>query len=339
MKSAIVFNTYIGTSNQGDKIIYDSLYNELRPVLDHCFVVEYGTHVSNFTFYQYWRMRSKRHFIENADFKFVMGTNLLSYNLFLTRLQWMVGPISYPQYKGIIMAGVGTTQDRRELSKYSKLLYSKVLNKDYVHSARDEQSAELLRKVGVEAVNTGCPTLWMLDEEHCRQIPHKKARKVIFSLSGYADQKDPVFDQKMIEIIESNYVELFYWCQTIEDESYIRSLNTNKPYQVIYSLPHFGELLENGEIDYIGTRLHGGVFALRHKVRSIIVSIDQRARAFHESNNLPIIERDRIEELDEMINSKFETRIMLNRKNIDMWKNQFSGRGVQIPRASNLARY
>ena len=71
MKSAVIFNTYIGTSNLGDKIIYDSLYEQLRPLLDQCFIVEYGTHVQNFSFYQYWRMRSKRRFLEKANFKFI----------------------------------------------------------------------------------------------------------------------------------------------------------------------------------------------------------------------------------------------------------------------------
>lgn len=323
MKSAIIFNTYIGTSNQGDKIIYESLYSQLKDTLDKCFVVEYTTHTKNFSFYQYWRMRSKRRFIENANYKFIMGTNLLSSDIFGTNLQWMIGLLSYFPYKDVIMAGVGTTQDHQSLTTYSKFIYKLILNRKYIHSARDEQSTDLLRQMGVQALNTGCPTLWMLSQEHCNAIPTRKSSQVVFSLSGYSDQCDPILDQKMIDVIENNYDDIFFWCQTIQDEKYLCTLKTSKPIKVVYSLPAYANILDKGNIDYIGTRLHGGVYALQHKCRAIVISIDQRARGFHESNNLPILERTKIEELDNMINSEFKTFIKLNTDNIRTFKKQF----------------
>lgn len=323
MDNILIFDTVIGTSNLGDQIIYDSLYEQMEPLFDEAFILRYGTHVVNFTPYLYARMRSKRKGIERCKYKFIMGTNLLSYDLLETRRQWMVGPLSHGIYKGVIMAGVGTTQKEKQIGLYTKLLYKSILNQEFIHSVRDDQSVKLLEDIGVRSLNTGCPTLWKLTPDFCAGIPTKKADNVVFSLSGFVSQRDREKDQLILNVLEKNYDKLYFWCQTLADEDYLRSLKMTKPVQVVYSLKKYSQLLSCKNLDYVGTRLHGGVFALQHQVRALVISIDHRARGFHESNNLPIIERDEIEGLEDIINAGIRTEIRLNEKNINEWKAQF----------------
>jgi polysaccharide pyruvyl transferase WcaK-like protein len=82
--------------------------------------------------------------------------------------------------------------------------------------------------------------------------------------------------------------------------------------------------LQAGNVDYVGTRLHGGVFALQNSCRSIIISIDHRAEGFHQTNNLPILKRSEIsQKLEKMICSEFKTEIVINQKAIAEFKSQF----------------
>ena len=89
------------------------------------------------------------------------------------------------------------------------------------------------------------------------------------------------------------------------------------------SLSEYGDVLDSGNIEYVGTRLHGGVFAMQHKVRSLIVNIDNRARNMSKVNNFNIIERDDIEELEDKINSRFETNVRMDYELLDNWLSQF----------------
>ena len=58
------------------------------------------------------------------------------------------------------------------------------------------------------------------------------------------------------------------------------------------------------ELDYVGTRLHAGVRAMQKGRRSIILSIDNRAREMGKDYNLNVIERNDIYKLEEYIYSE-----------------------------------
>ena len=82
--------------------------------------------------------------------------------------------------------------------------------------------------------------------------------------------------------------------------------------------------MKNGDVDYIGTRLHGGIYALQNRVRSIIIAIDERANGFYESNNIPILQRKNMDCLDAIINGEIITDIHLNKESIRYFLNQFN---------------
>ena len=89
-------------------------------------------------------------------------------------------------------------------------------------------------------------------------------------------------------------------------------------------LSAFEAVLTGGKVDYVGTRLHGGIHALNYGIRTIIVSVDNRAAEMGRDLGLPILERCCIAgELEKRIREAFETKIHIPQDNIDRFRNQF----------------
>ena len=85
----------------------------------------------------------------------------------------------------------------------------------------------------------------------------------------------------------------------------------------------YDKVLSRENIEYIGTRLHGGIYALRHKKRAIIISIDERASSISKDTGLLTIEKTNIDGISSLINSEFETKLNLPFDEIERWKRQF----------------
>lgn len=325
MATGIIFDTAICTSNLGDEIILDAICRNMKEVFDNNFMLRLSTHSSNFSFMQMMRNNKKINYCSNAEYKFVCGTNLISQKrVGKINTQWQIHPYEIPIFRNSILVGAGTTDGSEKVDFYAKYLYKKVLSDKYMHSVRDELTKRVIESLGFKAINTGCPTLWELTPEHCREIKKSKSENCIITVSGYADQKDASADQVFVDIVKKNYNKVYAWIQTTEDEKYLYSLKGTENIEKIYSLSKYREILRNGNVDYIGTRLHGGVFAMQNKVRSVVISIDHRAEGFHEKNNIPIIRRKNVESnLERIIHSDFETKIINDYDAINKFKSQF----------------
>ena len=85
------------------------------------------------------------------------------------------------------------------------------------------------------------------------------------------------------------------------------------------------EVLDSDEsLDYIGTRLHAGIRALNKKRRTLVISIDNRARAIADDTNLPILERAKLKDrLSEEIYQERVAEIHIPENGIKRWKGQF----------------
>lgn len=320
----LLFDTAIGTYNQGDIIIMESCLKAMEPLFNSHYVFRLGTHLQNFGLQHYIGKNSKYSFARNCDYKFILGTNIFSTNLLRSIGQWPITPISKNIYKNVIMMGVGITKPSVPLTKYSQMIYQNILRKDVIHSVRDEKSKHVMETIkGVSVLNTGCPTLWQLDEAACEKIPVGKSKNVVMTLSGQTKYRDIPSDQKLISIVEKQYDKIYFWAQTKEDIPYFNLFEHNKDVSFIYSLQEYKKVLHNACVDYVGTRLHGGIFAMQQGVRSIIIEIDHRAKGFHETNNLVTIPRESIEQVEYKINSTFKTEIHLRNKEIKEWISQF----------------
>lgn len=204
----------------------------------------------------------------DADYKFICGTNCLVENLLHFRPQLAVNLSNSVLYENSILVGVGKESAYETFkNRYTINLYKKILSDKYYHSVRDEATKHMLETIGKEAINTGCPTLWMFDEEKCSRIPKNKGNQVIFSVSGYSNQLDRKQDFKLINCLLQNYAKVYAWIQTTVDEGYLRSLIDleKNNIELICSLSAFRKVLSKTTTDYIGTRLHGGYMRFNMK--------------------------------------------------------------------------
>lgn len=325
MKNAVIFDTALGTGNIGDEIIFDAISRNMSSVFDSCFTLRLATHVSNFTALQLLKPTPKIRYFQNADYKFICGTNLIDQRESgRVHSQWALYPTNLSLYKNSILVGAGTRFKQTELNFIAREMYSRILSHDFAHSVRDELTKTIIENLGFEAINTGCPTLWEFTPERCGEIPRDKADNCIFSVSGYDSQQDREKDQRMVDIVSRNYRRKWAWIQTIKDETYLESLSGTEDIERIYSLNAFREIAKRGDADYVGTRLHGGIFAMQNNCRTIIIGIDHRADGFNKTNHIPVVRRKDLEtKLEHAINTSFETRIVIDEERIRQFREQF----------------
>lgn len=330
-------NPSISSENIGDYIILEYCQNIFEDVFGQALYVNIPTR-------DRLAANSRRH-IATADYTFVCGTNLLASNMD-KRKQWNVGirdsiKISianigkkellhvsslkkkYQDNKAILF-GVGWWQYQGTPNKYTEILLKNLLSHKALHSVRDAYTKEKLNEIGIyNVVNTACPTMWNLTEDLCAEIPTDKASKVITTLTNYNMSKE--VDARFLELLLQHYEEVYVWLQAIEDLRYLQSLKCCKYVKVIPpNLSAYDAFLNDNKVDYIGTRLHGGIRALNNKKRTLILAVDNRAIEISRDTNLPVIKREEAEKiLPQWIHASDEIKIRLPLDNIQKWKEQF----------------
>lgn len=323
MKDILLLDTSIASNNLGDEIIMECTRGELAPIFRHNFVRNLPTHVSPFHWYQVWRRSNVLMSFANSALKFVGGSNILIPDLLTHYPQWNINLFNYQPLKGCILVGVGAGAGAENGSNwYTRYIYQHMLNKDYFHSARDERSKNYMKYLGVKAIDTGCVTMWMLTPEFCANIPQNKAKKVVMTVTATANHREE--EQKVLNILLKNYEEVYFWPQCVGDYEYFMQFEEANFVHILQaSKDAYDKFLTENDTDYVGTRLHGGVYAMRHKRRAIIIAIDERARAINAKNNLNCVDLNQLDELEPMINSSFATQVVMDFDAINRWKNQF----------------
>lgn len=314
MKKIVLYNPSISSMNLGDEIIYDGVKKALKPILSDSFVVNVSTHLPVSFFYA--RM------LEKADMKFVCGTNLLrNYFRFYSK-QWDINLLNIKKLSPCVLVGVGWHKDTCRLSPYTAYLYKTILDKNKLHSVRDSYTKERLKELGfTNVINTGCPTMWDLTPEFCKDIPTKKSNEVVFTLTDY--NKDKEKDLLVIDELKKAYDKVYIWLQGLNDYDYAKKLGVLDRVELIEpSLSAYDNFLDTHDVEYIGTRLHGGIRALQHKKRTMILAVDGRALAKKEDFNLPVVERASLNEeiLQNVIYGERDTKIVIPQEEITLWK-------------------
>ncbi|WP_338129622.1 polysaccharide pyruvyl transferase family protein [Phocaeicola sartorii] len=229
------------------------------------------------------------------------------------------------QYKNVCLMGYGWgNYNKFYTDPYTKWVYRRLFNNGMQHAVRDEYTQRKLTELGItNVIYTACPTMWNLTPEHCKKIPTAKAQSVMTTLTAYHADKDR--DKQMMNILVSSYNQIFFWPQQIEDIDYLRLLDFDKSKLTILSpsLKEYDKILASENIDYVGTRLHGGIRALNFGRRTLIISIDNRATEINKTSNIPILNRTDIDYLKGIIDTNFSTNVFLPHENITKWKQQF----------------
>lgn len=313
--SKIVFDTAIGSSNLGDHIIMDAVNGVVEELFADDFVIHIATH-------------QRIHPLDlptlrKYDLALVGGTNLLK-NDNMRGSQWKVGIKDLVALrKKAVLLGVGWWQYQdREISAYSKLLYRSLLSDRYKHAVRDSYTQAKLRSIGIRnVINTGCPTVWGLDEAHCAAINPAKQPVVVTTITDY--MREPTHDRQMLETLKQEYDEVHVWLQGSKDLQYVSQLCDGLQF-IAPKLSAFDRFLENTPCDYVGTRLHAGIRALQKQRRALIIGIDNRALEMQKDIQLPVLERKKIAGLGRQIQRIEPVLLRIDHASIRQWKSQFS---------------
>ena len=274
-KYVALLDPSICSPNLGDQIIVDSVQKILDDIFQNLFLIKIQTQdVLSKTSYRY---------LENSDIKIIGGTNLLSSNMNYYN-QWKINLWDSLFIRDVILMGVGWWQYQNKPNLYTKILYHRVLHKGYLHSVRDNYTKRQLESIGINnVVNTACPTMWSLTDEHCEDIPKRKSDSVLVTFTEYNQNQE--YDSNLIELLREKYSNIYFWTQQPKDYKYMYSIYGNKAIYVQPSLQALDQVLTL-ELDYIGTRLHAGVRALQNKKRTLILAVDNRAIEIYKDTSL-----------------------------------------------------
>lgn len=323
MEKITLLDTAVGSTNKGDEIIMKCIEQELRDITKQYFVMKAPTHLCSFNALEcLFSLPDSASEIAGSKYKFVCGTNLLSDRMMNRTNQWDINLFTCKPFIGCVLMGVGALKtDSPDF--YTARLYKKVLSKQYVHSVREQTAYSMMKKLGFSVLNTGCPTLWKLTEEFCREIPKEKSDSVVFTLTDYKQSAEQ--DRLIVETLKKKYDKLYFWLQGAHDSEYLQSVADTNGIEIIEPSVEAYEKVLREDVDYVGTRLHAGIYAMRHKKRSIILRVDKRMDSMAQCIPNNCISRSETENLGDMIDSKIETKVNIDFDAVRQWKGQFEG--------------
>lgn len=315
MRIATLLDTSIATDNLGDEIIMDSVRTELLSLMPDVYFHTVPTHD--------YLGRKARKILKASEFGIVGGTNIMSSKL-LRGANWKLTPLDTGSMHDIVLMGVGWMDYTKAATSYARYIYDNILSKTYLHAARDEYSKGRMAEIRPNSINTSCPTMWRLDDAHCAVIPTRKAAEAVVALTFY--RADRAADTAFLELVVAHYDTVHFWIQQYDDLAYVRSLG-NFPLRILPpNVAAYTDFLESESVDFLGSRLHGGIRALHSKRRTLILAVDNRAREIGRDTGLPVVERSDLEAIKAWIGAETPTRITLPHVEIARWRQQFSNR-------------
>ena len=304
LKTITVIDTSFGTWNLGDEIIMRAVDDVIHEIFPDARVFRLPSHEA--------LSRRSYYFLRQSDLCLIGGTNILASKGW--RLRWCD---SIFLTNGICF-GVAWGGLRSRPSLKDRILLRRVLDGGQIHSVRDRFTKNLLDQIGVVSVSTSCPTMWTLTPEHCADVPQGKARDALFTLTAY--RREPSADRTMIEILKRHYRALHFFPQMHGDYEYFRDLNIEGVRVIAPNLRSYDQFLANEDVDYVGSRLHGGIRALQFKKRTLVIGIDGRSAEIANDTGFPVLRREEIRQLETWVNDYVSTRINLPTHNIASWK-------------------
>lgn len=321
---ALLNNKKVASNNLGDLIIAESVKKVLIELFKDTEIIDISTH--DFPEPEHIRL------IQHSQYTFIGGSNLLSSNIKIYN-QWKYSTnrwrYFFPDIKNIHLMGVGWWQYQHKPTWRTAHFYKKVFSGKNYLSVRDNYTKKQLIACGLKnVINTSCPTTWELNGVKTNKT--NNVSSCIFALTDY--NPDVLSDNELIGELLKSYEQLFFFPQGTDD---IELLNTLPNYtsnksrifileRTIESFRNF--LLENKDtVNYIGTRLHLGIFCIQHGIPALIISIDNRAIEISLDIRLPVIRRGDFLLLREWINNSApEDSIQLHLEEINRWKQQYN---------------
>lgn len=245
---AMWFDVAPYSNNCGDQFTSASIAQHIIPLIPFE-VARVPTHHPRSLREQLWGAR--------ASLALIGGSNILSSHMERQRLLQLARLELLFLKRRLLLCGVGWWSYEGPPCRWSQNWFARMLRPDAVHSVRDEYTAEKLRSLGFETVNTGCPTTWSLPDELC---PDYDSRGAVITVTDYARSLQQ--DLSWLRTVRARYTNVVCVAQGPDDLNYIEGPARALGIQCRDGgLSVLREELAKGQ-DYIGTRLHSGIFAM-----------------------------------------------------------------------------
>jgi polysaccharide pyruvyl transferase WcaK-like protein len=321
--SVLLFNPSLkdneGTlnSNLGDIIISQAIIAELNRVLPEEKVVSIASHA--------YPGKSEKSKIRQARHRIVGGTNVLSSDMRHAR-QWCVSG-KLMLFHPAILCGVGWQQYQPSVTWPTKLLLNCTLSKTCVHSVRDGYTKRKLATCGIRnVVNTSCPTLWSWAGAKKKVNDQKPAKNVLLMLTDYRKNKEA--DTLLVSCLSNHYETIYFWPQGEQDLAYFSDLIAHKTVKTVVlerTLDGLDACLAGASnLDYVGTRLHGGIRCLMAGKRGLILEVDNRATEIAKETGLPALPRTDLLNIEKWVKRGWPSEVSVDEKPITHWRQQFA---------------
>lgn len=317
MRIATLLDTSVASDNLGDEIIMDAVYDVVTEILPNTYFYRVGTH-------DYMGDVSRRR-LAKSDFSILGGTNLLHSRMLSERALWKLGIIDVLKVRSVVLLGLGWHSYMGPMSRTTNAILNRILSPDHLHSVRDAYAAEKLTGIRPKIVNTGCMTMWGLTPAHCASLPRKRATDAVTTLTFY--KPDPEADRRMLHLLQARYRTVAYWPQQADDMRYFESLDVRGVQMIPPRTDAYTRYLQDEDVDFIGTRLHGGIRALQKGRRALVVAVDNRATEIARDTRLPIVQRGDTDAMEQWIDDGEQIAIQLPETMIAAWKGQFADHG------------
>ena len=303
---AVLLDPSIDSTNEGDSIIAESVLAEFP---------EWGTLPRVATHRLLTRVELAS--VRSADVAIVLGTNILSSRQINIR-QWRLGPREMAAlHAKVVLLGVGWRRYESLPDALSRRMLRWLLHPGKLHSVRDGYTARRLTALGYRAVNTSCPTLWSVRDV---KTPGLVADRVVATVTDYVPNIGR--DSAMLDTLARRYGRVQLWPQGDGDSRYLDRLRRPDTAEVLpRGLAALRAALDGAE--YVGTRLHAGALALQLGRPGLIVGTDNRALEISRDTGLPVLPRQRLNELADVLDVPRAVPLDLPMSVVESWRDQW----------------
>jgi hypothetical protein len=311
------------STNLGDVVIYRAILSQLNRFFPGEEICRISSH----------EPLEEEHYeqIEKSRLMFLGGSNLLSSDL-LTYNQWNFAkdPSNYerPRFKDAILFGIGWWQYQDAPTSFTADFYRRILHPEQLHSVRDGYTAARLKDIGFSnVVNTGCPSMWGLDGIVADRTV-RWTEDCVLMLTDYYTH--PAEDERILSLALEHFKNIFFFPQGTGDIAYLNTLPSfqahSRRFEMLdHSLEALEQFLDQERVTYFGTRLHGGITALKHGAPSLILGVDNRSLEKARDFNLPVIPRRDPESIEKWLRGELRfPKISVPHEDIARWCEQFT---------------
>lgn len=304
-----VFDPSLATDNLGDEVIYQAVEVVLLDLFPNAFIHRIASHEA---------LSDRSHkVLRAADMVFVAGSNLLPPD----GGQWRLTLADSLFCDNIVVIGAGWQHDSTPLTRESTKIIRRTFHRTALHAVRDQPAADNLATLGLRVVNTSCPTLWSIDAAAAARIPIVRAPEAVVAVTAY--RKRPAEDAAFLRLVTECYRKVWFYPQMADDVPHLERIGFGHLPRIRASTEAYTRFLAENDVDYVGSRLHGGIRALQTGKRSLILQVDNRARDIATHTGLPSARLDDLAGIRAWIEAPAPTVLRLPAADIAAWKSQF----------------